>query len=341
MLDFEEPRQVLVTGGAGYIGSHVCRALAASGFVPVVYDNLSHGHAWAVQWGPLEIGDLSDGQRLASVLRQYHPHSVIHLAGLIAAGESVTDPASYYRNNLAATLTMLETMRDCGVRRLVFSSSAGVYGEPDQIPIPETHPHRPVNPYGATKSMVERLLADFATAYGLRSVALRYFNAVGAAPEGQIGEAHPQETHLVPLVLDVAAGIRHFAQIYGGDFPTPDGTCIRDYIHVCDLADAHILALAYLDRDTGTEAFNLGSDKGASVREVIDTAARVTRRPIATSLSPRRPGDPAILVADSSLAKRVLGWCPRYDTLEQQISTAWDWHERYRLTDVRRTAFAP
>jgi UDP-arabinose 4-epimerase len=330
MLDHEKSLYVLVTGGAGYIGSHVCQALDASGYSPVVYDNLSHGHAWAVRWGPLEVGDLTDRERLEAVLRHYQPQAVIHLAGLIAAGASVLDPTSFYHNNVTATLTLLDAMRVCGVRNLVFSSSAGVYGEPDQIPIAEDHPQRPVNPYGATKSIAERMLADFAGAYSLKSVSLRYFNAVGAAPGAGIGEAHPCETHLVPLVLDVAAGVKSFVEIYGEDFPTPDGTCIRDYVHVCDLADAHILALAHLNREIGAVAFNLGSDAGASVREVIDMAVKVTNRPIEARVKARRPGDPALLVADSTLAQQVLGWCPAYGSLERQISTAWDWHKPYR-----------
>ncbi|PKU23286.1 UDP-glucose 4-epimerase GalE [Telmatospirillum siberiense] len=337
MLGSEEPRSVLVTGGAGYIGAHVCRALASSGYRPISYDNLSHGHAWAVRWGPLETGDLLDGARLEAVMRQYRPQAVIHLAGLIAAGESVVDPVIYYRNNLTATLVLLETMRTCAIHRIVFSSSAGVYGEPDQIPIPEMHPQRPVNPYGASKGMVERILTDFGGAYGLKSLSLRYFNAVGASPDGDIGESHPKETHLVPLVLDVAAGLRPHIEIYGGDFPTNDGTCIRDYVHVCDLADAHILALKHLEREIRARAFNLGNEKGASVREVIDTAIKVTGRQISSRMRSRRPGDPAMLVADASLAKEVLGWRPAYSSLEQQIATAWDWHERYRSSDVRQT----
>ncbi len=336
MYQHGEARRILVTGGAGYIGSHVSRALAASGFLPVAYDNLCHGHAWAVRWGPLEIGDLQDTARLEVVLRQHRPLAVIHLAGLIAAGESVGDPTSYYRANVTGTLSLLDAMRACSVHGVVFSSSAGVYGEPDQLPIAESHPHRPVNPYGAGKAMCERLLSDYATAYGMRSVALRYFNAVGAAPDAEIGEAHPKETHLVPLVLDVAAGTRPHIDIYGDDFDTPDGTCIRDYVHVSDLADAHVLALSYLDHSNGFDAFNLGSEHGASVREVIDMAARVTRRPIGIQVKARRPGDPARLVADASRAKRLLGWCPGYGTLEQQIATAWQWHEQYRLVDVRR-----
>jgi UDP-arabinose 4-epimerase len=322
--------RVLVAGGAGYIGAHVCRALDECGYLPVVYDNLSNGHSEAVRWGPLEFGELEDGMRLEAVLRRHHPIAVVHMAGLIAAGDSVTSPAAFYQNNVRATLTLLEAMRSCGVHRIVFSSSAGVYGEPETTPITERHPLNALNPYGATKAMVERILSDYAIAYGLRSVSLRYFNAVGAAPEGDIGEAHRHETHLVPLVLDAAAGLRPFIQIFGDDFPTPDGTCIRDYVHVCDLADAHVLALGYLDHCAGAEAFNLGSEKGASVRQVIDAAARVTARPIATRIMPRRPGDPAQLVADATRAKRVLGWCPGYDSLDQQIATAWKWQERYR-----------
>jgi len=336
MFQRGETPNILVTGGAGYIGSHVCRALAASGYLPVTYDNLTHGHAWAVRWGPLEIGDLLDGARLEAVMRQHRPAAVIHLAGLIASGEAVGEPAAYYRANLTGTLSLLDAMRACSVHGLVFSSSAGVYGEPEHLPIQEKHPHRPLNPYGATKAMAERLLQDYDAAYGMRSVALRYFNAVGAAPDGEIGEAHPKETHLVPLVLDVAAGTRPHVDIYGDDFHTEDGTCIRDYVHVCDLADAHILALSYLDHSSGHEAFNLGSDTGASVRQVIDMAARVTHRPIGIQVKARRPGDPAKLIADSSRAKRLLGWCPGYASLEEQIATAWAWHEQYRLVDVRR-----
>lgn len=321
--------RVLVIGGAGYVGSHVCRALKNCGYLPVVYDNLSHGHVWAVRWGPLEFGELTDRERLEVVLRNHHPICVIHMAGLISVGDSVVDPALYYRNNLAATLTLIDAMRACSVHQLVFSSSAGVYGEPQTIPIPEDHPRRPTSPYGASKAMVERILSDCAAAYGLRSVSLRYFNAVGAAPEGDIGEAHRHETHLVPLTLDVAAGLRPYIQVFGDDFPTPDGTCIRDYVHVCDLADAHVLALRYLSQSPNADAFNLGSENGASVLDVINAVSRVTGRTIAQRVSPRRAGDPAKLVADASRARRVLGWCPSYESLDDQIATAWNWHEHY------------
>jgi len=330
--------RILVTGGAGYIGAHVCRALDECGYMPVTYDNLSNGHSEAVRWGPLEFGELEDSVRLEAVLRRHQPQAVIHMAGLIAAGDSVVTPAAFYHNNLCGTLALLEAMRACAIHQIVFSSSAGVYGEPEFTPITEVHPQRPLSPYGATKAFAERILEDYAGAYGLRSVALRYFNAVGAAPEAEIGEAHRHETHLVPLVLDVAAGLRPYVQIFGNDFSTPDGTCIRDYVHVCDLADAHVLALSYLDHCRGAEAFNLGSDKGASVREVIDSVARVTSRSIATRMHPRRPGDPARLVADSTRAKRVLGWCPGYDTLDLQIASAWKWHERYRRVGVEKRA---
>lgn len=329
MNDVDDAQTVLVTGGAGYIGAHVCRAFSASGYLPVAYDDLSHGHSWAVRWGPLEIGDLADRPKLDSVFHRYRPRAVVHLAGLIAAGDSVIDPISFYQSNLATTLILLDTMHAHGVDRMVFSSSAGIYGEPERVPIPETHPQRPISPYGASKVMVERVLADFAIAYGLRSVALRYFNAVGAIPQDGIGEAHRHETHLVPLVLDVAAGRQPFIDIFGDDFPTPDGTCIRDYIHVVDLAAAHVLALTYLDRTAGATAFNLGSEKGASVRDVIKMAAGVTGRRIATRHKPRRPGDPAVLVADSSLARQVLGWRPVLGALDRQIASAWAWHQIY------------
>ncbi|TAL00961.1 MAG: UDP-glucose 4-epimerase GalE [Rhodospirillaceae bacterium] len=339
MIISEVRPRILVTGGAGYIGAHVCRALDECGYLPVAYDNLSNGHSEAVRWGPLEFGELEDSSRIEAVLRTHRPIAVIHLAGLIAAGDSVVAPAAFYRNNVAGTLNLLEAMHICAINKIVFSSSAGVYGEPEFTPIAEHHPHRPVNPYGATKAMVERILSDYAVAYGLVSVSLRYFNAIGAGPEGDIGEAHRHETHLVPLALDVAAGLRPFIHVFGDDFRTPDGTCIRDYVHVCDLADAHVLALQFLDHNPGASAFNLGSERGASVREVIDAASRVSGSPIPTRIHPRRPGDPAILVADATRAKRVLGWCPGYNCLDAQIASAWSWHERYRrVTSERLTA---
>jgi len=322
--------KVLVTGGAGYIGSHVCRALAECGYTPIAYDNLSNGHSDAVRWGPLEFGDLEDRGRLEAVFRRHRPANVIHLAGLIAAGDSVTGPAVFYQNNVTGSLVLFEAMRACGIHNLVFSSSAGVYGEPETTPICETHRQHPVNPYGATKAMIERVLEDYVRAYGFRSASMRYFNAIGASPDGDIGEAHRHETHLVPLVLDAAAKLRPYIQIFGNDFPTRDGTCIRDYVHVCDLADAHVLALKYLDQAVGAHAFNLGSENGASVREVIDAVQRVTGLTVPVRQHGRRPGDPAQLVADSTRAKRLLGWCPGYNSLDIQIATAWAWHRHYR-----------
>jgi UDP-glucose-4-epimerase GalE len=322
---------VLVTGGAGYIGSHVCKVLAASGCLPVAYDNLSTGHSWAVRWGPLANGELEDGRRLKTVLERYRPFAVVHLAGRIIAGESVADPAAYYRANVTASLALLDGMRDAGVARIVFSSSAAVYGEPEATPMAEEHPQRPVSPYGASKLMVERILTDYAHAYGLRSASLRYFNAAGADPEGEVGEAHPVETHLIPLVLDAARGRLPHVSICGTDYPTRDGTCLRDYVHVSDLASAHVLALRHVAVHAGAHAFNLGGGEGATVREVIETARQVTGRPIAVRQSPRRPGDPAALLADSARARQSLGWRPAHQSLAEQIETAWNWvqlHEK-------------
>lgn len=319
---------LLVTGGAGYIGSHVCKAVAESGFLPVAYDNLSAGHHWAVRWGPLECGDLIDSGRLDEVMRRYKPAAVIHLAGLIISSESVADPAQYYANNVAGSLCLLEAMRRNAVDRIVFSSSAAVYGEPETTPMPENHPQYPLNPYGKSKQMIERVLQDYARAYALHSVSLRYFNAAGAEPEGEIGEAHHIETHLIPLVLDVAAGYRPHVAIYGADYPTRDGTCVRDYVHVCDLAAAHVAALRYLDTSVGAHVFNLGSGQGATVGEVIELARRITGKLIPVRVEPRRPGDPATLLADPSRARQMLGWRPVQSSLETMIATAWNWHQR-------------
>lgn len=324
----EMPESILVTGGAGYIGSHVCQAVSTAGLQPVVYDNMSSGHGWAVQWGPLEGGDLIDAGRLDEVMRKYRPVAVIHLAGLIVSSESVRDPEPYYASNVAGSLTLLEAMRRNGIERMVFSSSAAVYGEPDVTPIPEQHPRRPLNPYGTSKLVIETALQDYARAYGLHSVSLRYFNAAGADPAGEIGEAHPIESHLIPLVLDAAAGLRPAIAIYGTDYPTRDGTCIRDYIHVSDLAEAHVLALRYLGRAVGAHAFNLGSGSGATVREVIRTAEGIVGRKIPLNIAARRPGDPAALLADPGRAHQLLGWQPRLSDLDTMISTAWLWHQK-------------
>lgn len=325
MAEPEADRTVLVTGGAGYIGSHVCKALAAAGYLPVTYDNLSEGHRWAVRWGPLERGNLAHAARLENAIRRHRPGMVIHLAGVIAAGESVADPQKYYETNLAGTLTLLSVMRRHGVARLVFSSSAAVYGEPLSAPITEDHRLAPINPYGAGKLACERMIQDFSSAYGLRSVSLRYFNAAGADPDGQIGEAHRVETHLVPLVLAVALGEQPAVSVFGDDYPTRDGTCVRDYIHVSDLAAAHVRAMELLRDQAGAHAFNLGTGSGATVGEVVDMARRVTGRPIEARLQARRPGDPAVLVADAARAKALLGWAPQHTDLASIIETAWIW----------------
>ncbi len=319
---------ILVTGGAGYIGSHACKALAQAGYTPVTYDNLVYGHRWAVRWGPLEVGDIADRARLDAVIAQYRPAAVMHFAAYAYVGESVQDPGKYYRNNVAGTLTLLEAMRDHGIDTLIFSSTCATYGIPDQVPIAEDHPQRPINPYGASKWMIERILQDFDAAHGLRSIALRYFNAAGADPDGDIGEAHDPETHLIPLVLDAAAGKRPAITVYGDDYDTPDGTCIRDYIHVTDLANAHVVALKALQAGPATTAYNLGNGQGFSVREVIAAAEAVTGRPVPVHIGARRSGDPARLVGDARRIRQALGWTPRHQALEAMLATAWRWCDR-------------
>jgi UDP-arabinose 4-epimerase len=332
-------RTVLVTGGAGYVGSHACKALAAAGYRPVTYDNLSRGHARAVKWGPLERGDLLDTARLDKVLRKRRPAAVLHFAALAYVGESVREPERYYLNNVAGTISLLDAMAANGIRRIVFSSSCAVYGAPRRVPIREGDAQRPVNPYGDTKRVVEQLLRERA-ADGLRSVALRYFNAAGADPEGELGESHDPETHLIPLVLQVAAGLRPRFTVYGSNYRTPDGTCIRDYVHVSDLADAHVLALKYLGKTSGARskgthcAVNLGTGSGHSVREVIDAARGVTGRRIPVRYGARRPGDPPRLVADPRRARRALGWSPRHSSLQEIVATAWARLRRRRYIPV-------
>jgi UDP-arabinose 4-epimerase len=321
---------VLVTGGAGYIGSHACKALARAGYLPIAYDNLVYGHEWAVKWGPFERGDILEQARLEEVVARHSPVAVMHFAAFAYVGESVTEPAKYYRNNVAGTLTLLEACRSRGVGTFVFSSSCATYGIPDVLPIREDTPQRPINPYGASKLMVERMLADFGAAYGLRSVALRYFNAAGADPDGEIGEDHDPEPHVIPLVLDVAAGKRDAISVFGTDYETPDGTCIRDYIHVTDLADAHVKALQKLEAGPLRPAFNLGTGSGVSVRQLIDAAERVTGLPIKVKHAPRRPGDPPELVADASAADSALGWTPVLSDIETILRTAWEWHGRHK-----------
>ncbi len=321
-------KKILVTGGAGYIGSHVCKALAAAGYLPVTFDNLVYGHRRAVQWGPLVEGDILDRAALDEAFEEHKPVAIIHFAAFAYVGESVANPGKYYRNNVVGSLTLLEAARDWGVDEMVFSSTCATYGTPASVPIAESQPQRPINPYGTSKLMIEKMMGDFAIAHGLRSIALRYFNAAGADPDGEIGESHDPETHLIPLVLDAAAGVRPDVTIFGDQHPTPDGTCIRDYIHVCDLAQAHVLALQALESGNPGAAYNLGNGRGFSVKEVIEVARAVTGRQIQVRVGPARAGDPARLIADATLVRKELGWRPQFADLPGIIDTAWRWHQR-------------
>ena len=318
-------KHILVTGGAGYIGSHTCKALARADYLPVVYDNLVYGHEWAVKWGPLEKGDIADRARLDEVIIKYRPVAIIHLAAYTYVEESVIDPGKYYRNNVIGSLTILEAMRDHGIDKIIFSSTCATYGMPKSIPIRENHPQSPINPYGASKLMIERMLKDFEIAHDIRSINLRYFNAAGADPDSEIGEDHNPETHLIPLVLDTAAGKLPEITVFGNNYDTPDGTCIRDYIHVADLAEAHLLSLKALEQGMPSAAYNLGNGQGFSVKDVIDKASMVTDRKIKTIIGQRRAGDPARLVGDSRKISKELGWKPQYKNLEAIIETAWKW----------------
>jgi len=321
-------RTILVTGGAGYVGAHACKALAARGFRPVVFDNLIYGHEVAVKWGPLEIGDIADRARLDAVIAAHRPVAVMHFAALTYVGESVADPGKYYRNNVAGTLSLLEAMRDSCIDKLVFSSTAATYGIPELVPIREEAVKAPINPYGQSKWIAEQMIADFSVAHGLRSVALRYFNAAGADPEGEIGECHDPESHLIPLAMQAVSGDTPPLTIFGDDYATPDGTCIRDYVHVTDLAEAHVFALQQLEKFEGVDAFNLGTGTGSSIREVLEAVGRIAGSLVPHSIGGRRPGDPAVLVSDPAKAKRVLGWSPRLSDLDTIVSTAWAWHRR-------------
>ncbi|MFO1361038.1 MAG: UDP-glucose 4-epimerase GalE [Burkholderiales bacterium] len=318
---------ILVTGGAGYVGSHACKALAAAGHAPIAYDNLSRGHREFARWGPLEEGDVRDGARLDAVFARHRIDAVMHFAALAYVGESVSEPALYYRNNVGGTLELLEAMRRAGVRLLVFSSTCATYGTPERMPISEDTPQQPINPYGMSKLVVERVLRDYDAAYGLRSVSLRYFNAAGCDPDGEVGEDHDPETHLIPRVLMAAGGALPAVEVFGTDYPTPDGTCLRDYVHVADLADGHVRALDYLQRGGATTAINLGTGRAFSVREVIAAAERVSGRRVPVREGPRRPGDPPVLVADATRARAVLGFAPRFTEIEPIVATAWRWHQ--------------
>ncbi|GAB4311175.1 MAG: UDP-glucose 4-epimerase GalE [Candidatus Bipolaricaulota bacterium] len=319
---------ILVTGGAGYIGSHTIKELLRDGREVVALDNLSAGHRELVLCREFVHGDLADGDLLRETFRRYPIEAVVHFAAHTSVPESVADPGKYYRNNVGCTLTLVEAMVEAGVRTIVFSSSAAVYGDPVRVPIPEDHPTDPKNPYGRTKLVVEGILRDYAVAHGLRHVSLRYFNAAGSDPEGEIGECHDPETHLIPIVLEVALGVRREVQIFGTDYDTPDGTAIRDYIHVTDLARAHVLALRAVEEGRAEAAYNLGTGRGHTVREVVECCRRVTGREIPAVDAPRRAGDPAALVADPSRARRDLGWEPRFTALDPIVETAWKWMTR-------------
>lgn len=321
--------KILVTGGAGFIGSHVCKALAAKGIEPVVYDNLARGNRWAVKWGPLEEGDIADVACLHAVLERHRPMAVMHFAAFAYVGESVRAPLLYYRNNIGGSTALLQALIGYGPLPLVFSSTCSTYGIPQTIPIPEDHPQNPINPYGYSKMVVERMLADLDLAHGMRSVSLRYFNAAGADPECEIGEAHNPETHLIPLVL-AAARDGTSVDVFGTDYDTQDGTCIRDYIHVSDIAAAHLLALDYLLKGGASCALNLANARGYSVKEVVAAAECVCDRPIRVKIAPRRDGDPPILVGLAERAQALLGWRPARSALESQIADAWNWMMKER-----------
>ncbi|MBD2245602.1 UDP-glucose 4-epimerase GalE [Nostoc sp. FACHB-888] len=322
---------ILVTGGAGYIGSHTVLALKQAGYNVVILDNLVYGHRDLVEkvlQVELIVGDTGDRALLDHLFKTRDIAAVMHFSAYAYVGESVTDPAKYYRNNVVGTLTLLEAMLTASVKKFVFSSTCATYGVPEFVPIPENHPQNPINPYGATKLMVERILSDFDVAYGFKSVRFRYFNAAGANPSGLLGEDHNPETHLIPLVLMAALGKRESISIFGTDYPTPDGTCIRDYIHVNDLADAHILGLEYLLKGDDSEVFNLGNGSGFSVREVIAAAEQVTGTSIAVEERDRRPGDPPILIGSGEKARTILGWQPQYPSIKDIVAHAWQWHQK-------------
>lgn len=323
------PQSILVTGGAGYVGSHACKALAHAGYTPVVYDNLSRGHREAVRWGPLVEGDLADRATLVAAIREYAATAIMHFAAFAYVGESVADPELYYRNNVGGTLSLLAAMREAGIDTIVFSSTCAVYGTPDEIPMRETAALRPVNPYGETKLAIERALHWYDGAYGMRYAALRYFNAAGADPDGEIGETHEPETHLIPLAIRAALGQAGAIDIFGTDYPTADGTAVRDYVHVADLADAHVRALAYLAGGGASAAINLGTGSGNSVQEVLDATQRVGGRPVPQRRAPRRAGDPPALVADPGLAASLLGWRATRSDLDTIIATALAWHANH------------
>ena len=320
-------KTVLVTGGAGYVGSHACKALAQAGYQPVVYDNLFRGHREFVKWGPLEDGDIRDRDRLLSVIDRHKPSAVMHFAALALVGESTADPIGYHETNVGGTTALVAAISENKIEKVVFSGTCAVYGIPDETPISETAPLAPINPYGQSKLEAEHIVRDVGTRSGFSSTVFRYFNAAGADAGAEIGEKHDPETHIIPNVLRAAAGDLPALSLYGDDYATADGTCIRDYIHVSDIADAHVKALNYMDENPGAHVFNLGTGQGQSVRNIIDAAASITQKSIEVHVEPRRDGDPPILVADATRAKQELGWSPMRSSLDTIISDAWAWHQ--------------
>jgi len=321
---------VLVTGGAGYIGSHCCKELSVQGFNPIIIDNLIYGYRENVKWGEFLYGDIGDIDLLNKCFQENEITAVIHFAAFAYVGESVTDPMKYYENNVRSTINLLQSMIKNNIQFIIFSSSCSTYGVPENIPIEETHSQNPINPYGRTKYIIEQMLKDYARAYDLKFLSLRYFNAAGADPEGEIGENHVPETHLIPLVLDVALGKRETIHVFGTDYPTHDGTCIRDYIHVTDLSKAHIAALKYLLNGGRSGVYNLGNGSGYSVLEVIKTVEKVTGRQIPVINAPRRNGDPPILIASNKKASKELAWAPEIPELDEIVRTAWEWHKKIK-----------
>jgi UDP-arabinose 4-epimerase len=318
---------ILVTGGAGYIGSQTCKTLSKAGFLPITYDNLSTGHAYAVKWGPLIEAELSNKEKLSQTIEKFKPKAVLHFAASALVPESVKDPGKYYRNNLVSSITLLEVMRDHGISNLIFSSTCATYGEVKSIPIKENHPQIPINPYGRSKLMVEQMIADFENAHDFRSVILRYFNVAGADLDGEIGENHDPETHLIPSIIQAGLGIKEEIVVYGTDFPSEDGSAIRDYVHVQDLANAHVLALNYLLTHQKSAQINLGTGTGHSVLEIIEAVQKYSKHPLPVRITQKRKGEPPILAADNALAKKLLGWTPRLSTVPTLIESAWNWHQ--------------
>ncbi len=323
---------ILVTGGAGYIGSHACKALARAGYTPVTYDNLVTGWQDAVKFGPFEQGDLLDRARLDEVFAKYQPAAVIHFAALSQVGEAMVEPGKYWSNNVTGSLTLIQAAVDAGCLNFVFSSTCATYGEHDNVVLDESTQQQPLNAYGASKRAIEDILRDFQAAYGLKNVIFRYFNVAGADPDAEVGEFHQPETHLVPLMLDAIDGKRSGLTVFGTDYDTPDGTCIRDYVHVCDLVDAHVLGLKWLEQGKESRVFNLGTGSGFSVMEVIEHSKAVTNRAVPYSIGPRRAGDCTLLVSGSVRAKEELGWTPKRSTLETMITDAWRWHQNGSYT---------